>query len=194
MAKRPDFTAGYYYHLYNRGAHKASLFREHDNYVYVLHQVKKVIGEQNLTVIAYCLLSNHYHILVRQNGDAAAGLLAQYVFNAYSKAYNTRYEHSGTLFEGPFRAIKVDSQNYLLHLCRYIHANPVRHGIVTELEEWPYSNYLEWLGLRTGELLDRDFVRDCFGTAEQYRQFVLDYVTNRRLPEGLVRMLKELEG
>ena len=194
MAKRPDFTAGSYYHLYTRGAHKASLFREHDNYVYVLHQVKKVIGEQNLTVIAYCLLSNHYHILVRQNGDAAAGLLAQYVFNAYSKAYNTRYEHSGTLFEGPFRAIKVDSQNYLLHLCRYIHANPVRHGIVTELEEWPYSNYLEWLGLRNGELLDRDFVRDCFGTAEQYRQFVLDYVTNRRLPEGLVRMLKELEG
>ena len=194
MAKRPDFDAGYYYHLYNRGAHKAPIFREHDNYVYVLHQVKKVISEQNLTVVAYCLLPNHYHFLVRQNGDAAAGLLAQYVFNAYSKAYNTRYEHSGTLFEGPFRAIRVDSQPYLLHLCRYIHANPARHGIVTQLEEWPYSNYFECLGLRDGELIDREFVRDCFGTAEQYRQFVLDYVTNRRLPEGLVRMLKELEA
>ena len=193
MAKRPDFTAGYYHHLYNRGAHKATLFREHDNYVYVLHHVKQVISEQNLILIAYCLLPNHYHFLVRQDGDAAAGLLAQYVFNAYSKAYNTRYDHSGTLFEGPFRAIKVDSQNYLLHLCRYIHANPVRHGIVAELEEWPSSNYLEWLGLRNGDLLDREFVRDCFGSADQYRQFVLDYVTNRRLPDGLVKMLKELE-
>ena len=59
------------------------------------------------------------------------------------------------LFEGPFKAIHVDRESYLLHLCRYIHANPVRHGLVSDLERWPYSNYLEWIGARDGELGNR---------------------------------------
>ena len=191
---RPAFTAGNYYHLYNRGANRAAIFRERDNYVYVLHKVKQAVLDNHLTIIAYCLLPNHYHFLVRQDAELAAGHLAQEVFNGYSKAYNKRYGHSGTLFEGPYRVNLVDSQRYLLHLCRYIHANPVRHGLVGCLSEWPYSNYPEWTGTRQGELVDRQFIRDCFGSGEAYAQFVGDYLENRKLPAGLVRMLQELEA
>ena len=191
---RLAFTAGQYYHLYNRGAHRAALFREPDNYFYVLHHMKEVSRELSLSVIAYCLLPNHYHFLVRQDQDAPAGHLPQRVFNAYSKAYNKRYEHSGTLFQGPYRAIQIDSHQYLLNACRFIHANPVRHGLVEELKEWPYSNYLEWIGERDGTLVDRAFIRDCFGTAEQYRTFVEAYLADRLLPGGLVEMLRELEA
>jgi putative transposase len=78
------------------------------------------------------------------------GRLPQLVFNSYGKAYNKRYDHSGTLFEGRYKAKHVDSDCYLRHLCRYIHANPVKDGLVEHLEEWPYSNYLEWNGLGCG--------------------------------------------
>ncbi len=93
-----------------------------------------------LTLIAYCLLPNHYHYLIRQDGEHAAGLLPQRVFNSYSKAYNKRYGHSGTLFEGNYRVILVEQEAHLLHLSRYIHANPVIHGLVVDVANWPYSN------------------------------------------------------
>jgi hypothetical protein len=59
------------------------------------------------------------------------------VFNGYAKAYNKRYERSGTLFEGPYRVIQIDRPAHLLHLCRYIHANPVEDGLVAGIGQWP---------------------------------------------------------
>ena len=64
-------------------------------------------------MIVYCLMPNHYHFLVRQNGENAAGLLPQRVFNSYTKAYNKRYKHSGTIFEGRYKAIPVEQEPYL---------------------------------------------------------------------------------
>jgi len=70
-------------------------------------------------------------------------------------------------------------------LCRYIHANPVKDGLVEHLEEWPYSNYLEWIGLRQGTLVDRDFIADTFPDAIEYEEFVRDYLLTRQLSEEL---------
>jgi REP element-mobilizing transposase RayT len=123
---------GQFYHLFNRGAHKGSIFREADNYLCVLRKLRTYCGSLRLTPIAYCLLPNHYHLLIRQDGAHPAGLLPQRIFNSYSKAYNKRYEHSGTLFEGRYRATVVESEAYLSHLCRYVHANPVIHGLVED--------------------------------------------------------------
>lgn len=127
--KLPPFKAEHYYHLYNRGAHKRPIFHDEDNYFFVLRKVKEYCDKLMLTIIAYCLMPNHYHFLVRQDGDIAAGKLVQRVFNSYSKAYNKRYQHSGTLFEGPYEARIIDQESYLLHLCRYVHTNPVKDGL-----------------------------------------------------------------
>ena len=140
-----SWQPGHYYHIYNRGARQLSIFREEDNYLLVLRLIKKYLHELNLSLIVYVLMPNHYHFLVQQLGKSAAGLLPQRVFNSYSKAYNKRYAHSGTLFEGRYKAKHVNSDPYLRHLCRYIHANPVKDGLVKHLEEWPYSNNLEGL-------------------------------------------------
>ena len=183
--KLPPFTQHHYYHLYNRGAHRQSIFHEDDNYLFVLNKIKKYINELQLTIIAYCLMPNHYHLLVRQDGDIPAGKLPQRVFNSYGKAYNKRYNHSGTLFEGPYQPRLVNSQSYLLHLCRYIHANPIKDGIVAHLHEWPYSNYFEWIDLRQGTLVDKDFVKTYFQTPDEYEAFLQDYLLYRRLPEEL---------
>ncbi len=137
-------------------------------------------------------MSNHYHFLLCQDGPEPAGLLPQRVFNSYSKAFNKRYGRTGTLFEGPFKAIRIDRDPWLLHVCRYIHANPVKHGLASDLKEWPYSNYLEWIGVRDGKLLDRAFVQEHFPVAGSYRQFVLDYVSGLdKLPPGIEDYLLE---
>lgn len=182
---RPEFLPGCYYHIYNRGAHRVSIFYETDNYLFVLGKMKRYVRALQVTPIAYSLLPNHYHLLTRQDGEQRAGLLPQLVFNSYSKAYNRRYNHSGTLFEGSYRIILVEEETHLLHLCRYVHANPVKHGLVDRPEDWPYSNYLEWIGLRQGTMVDREFVRRYFPEAGAYEEFVWAYLLNRGHPAGV---------
>ncbi len=174
--KRPPYLPGHYYHFYNRGAHRWPLFREEANYYFVLGKIREYALSLKLTLIAYCLMPNHYHFLIRQDGDQPAGLLLQRVFNSYTKAYNKRYHHSGTLFEGNYDVVPVQEESYLRHLCRYIHANPVKAGLVKDPAEWDYSNYREWMGKRDYLLVDRDFIRAHFGSPERYREYLFEYL------------------
>lgn len=171
-----QFVKGGYYHFYNRGARRLSIFRGENDYIFALQRIKEYVQKLQLRIIAYCLLPNHYHFLVQQKGEAVAGLLPQRVFNSYSKAYNRKYDHSGTLFERRYQAVHVVSDAHLRHLCRYIHANPVKHGIVEHIADWPYSNYPEWAGIRAGTLVDSCFIRDYFGDFANYEQFLSEYI------------------
>lgn len=186
-----QFLPGHYYHLYNRGAGRASIVREEENYLYLLRLLKKVAAECQIAIIAYCLLPNHYHWLVRQDGDTSAELLPQRVFNSYTRAFNRRYGRSGTLFEGRFKVKPIESDVYLRHLCRYIHLNPVKHGIAAAPDLWPYSNYRDWIGKREGTLIDRDFVCAHFGSPQRYKAFVEDYSAG--LPEEMRWWMESLE-
>ncbi len=173
------FNEGQFYHIYNRGSGRQPIFFEDENYHYLLRLFKKYTLVTEITVIAYCLMPNHYHFLVRQDGDPSAGLLFQRVFNAYTKAINKKYDRTGTLFQGRYRCILLVKTNYLFHLCRYIHANPVIAGLAASPEQWPFSNFQEWIGLRAGTLCDHDFVHTNFGTAEEYIEFVQEYLANK---------------
>lgn len=169
MPKRKvKFIQGNCYHIYNRGANRQSIFLDAENYRYVFELVNTYLMPLQLTLLAYCFLPNHYHWLVRQDGSAKAGLLPQRVFNAYSKAFNNSKNRSGTLFEDRFRAIHVGTDEYLRHLCCYIHANPVRHGIADSVDLWLYSNYHEWIGSRAGNLVDHAFVDEHFPESGSY--------------------------
>lgn len=178
MSRRPDYCADRIYHFYNRSAQRLPLFREPDDYVFVLRRMKDHAATLHLGVIAYCLLPNHYHFLIRQDGHDPASLLPQRVFNSYSKAYNRRYEHSGTLFQGPYKVTVVADETHLLHLCRTIQANPVTQRLVPDPSDWAYSNYREWVGKRPGTLVDAALVRDHFAPPELYREFVQDYLAD----------------
>jgi putative transposase len=141
-----------------------------------------------VSVIAYCLMPNHYHFVLRQDGDSPLGNFVQAVFNSYTKAFNKMYDRSGTLFEGPFRAIAVTEEVYLTHLCRYVHRNPLEAHLVADPNDWPYSNYSEWIDRREGTLVDREFVRDRFTTPEAYIKFVMEYEP----PERLERVVRQM--
>lgn len=192
--RKVQFVRGGYYHIYNRGAGRQSICVTDGDFLCLVRLLKEVSHACEVTVIAYCHMPNHFHWLVRQDGDVAARLLPQRVFGSYTRTFNHTHHRSGTLFEARFHARLVEGDAYLRNLCRYVHANPVRHGIASAPELWPYSNYLEWLELRPGTLVDPAFVATYFTDKIRYRQYVTDYVAGRdRLPPTLERNLRDIE-
>ena len=179
--RRVSFVPGGYYHVYNRGCNREPIFFEDRNYTFLLRRVKEQVIQSQTVVVAYCLMPNHYHFLLRQEEDTPISDFMQAIFNRYTKAVNNAYGRTGTLFEGSFDAIPVVKDAHLLHLCRYIHRNPVEAGLVTHPAQWPYSNYLEWVEQRPGTLVDRDFVRAHFPTPEAYERFVIDYAPSKKM-------------
>jgi REP element-mobilizing transposase RayT len=137
--------AGHYYHVYNRGCSREPIFASDANYLFLLRRAKLFLADYPLTPIAYCLMPNHYHFLFRPDEEKALSRFIQRLFNSYTQAFNKQQGRSGTLFEGRAKSIPVDSEDYALHLCRYIHLNPVKAGLVSHTVQWPYSNYLEWV-------------------------------------------------
>lgn len=147
----PNYQAiqpGCYYHIYNRGNNGEDIFIEERNYLYFLNLYKKYLTPIAET-FAYCLLPNHFHLLIRikdlsefsgcenfQPGRAFAGL-----FGTYAKGFNTAYERTGSVFEKPFRRKMILENQYLYNLVIYIHFNPQRHGLINDFREWPYSSY-----------------------------------------------------
>lgn len=186
MARRKTiFLPNNYYHIYNRGVHQTNIFRNDRDYVFLLKLVKEQAKKCDITIIAYCLMDNHYHFILRQNGDIEISQFMQAIFNVYTKAFNDKYKQSGTLFEGPFKSIHVERNEYLLHLCRYIHRNPLEASMVVKPEQWHYSNYAEFVGKRKGSLVDNDFVKINFGTPEIYEDFVMNYIPPEKTQKEL---------
>lgn len=130
-------------------------------------------------------MPNHFHFLLRQGGDARLGECLQKVFFGYAKAFNKMYDRSGTLFEDRFKAIHVNEERYILHLCRYIHRNPIDAHLVEDIREWKFSNYLDWIKTRKGRLVNRKFIEERFSTPIEYEKFVLDYTPPEKMKKSL---------
>lgn len=150
------------------GAHLAQPVRR--RYVYP----RKKLPAGAFTLIAYCLMPNHYHFLVRQNGSAPVSKLILNVFGGYAKCFNKKYDRVGSLFQDQFKAVRVDSDEYLRWVSAYIHANPLVARMVDSLDGYPYSSYPDLAGLREGTLCDASPVLSQFGTVADYASFVSD--------------------
>ena len=192
------FVPELYYHIYNRGNNRERIFFEPENYLFFLKKIKEYLVPVS-DILVYCLMPTHYHILVRVKQTSEVFHTSE-VSNAmmklsvsYTKAVNKRFQRVGVLFQGQFQAKPILTSAYLLNLCRYIHGNPVKDGIVADITQWPYSNYLEWIGERDGKLVDKNFVQDNFDTPEEYRKFVLEYLRSRQLPEDIQLYLNSLD-
>jgi REP element-mobilizing transposase RayT len=149
--------------------------------------MKKYAKAYSITLIAYCLMPNHYHFLLRQDGDVSPGKFINVLFNVYVQAVNRKQGRKGTLFGGRFKCIHITRNEYLIHLCRYIHFNPVEAGIIASPENWIYSNYRDWIGLRKGTLIDRDFILAYFQQPEEYRKFVIEYRLEKEMQQTINR-------
>jgi REP element-mobilizing transposase RayT len=170
--------AGNYYHVYNRGNNRQLIFFERENYIYFLRQLRNHLITHGVDIIAYCLMPNHYHLLVYLKTNRFSNLMQSFTLS-YTKAIAKRYQRVGSLFQGRFEAIHVDTEEYLLHLTRYIHLNPVSAKIVQKAEDWEFSSYQEYIDLRQGSLPKIDGVRSQFHSADAYRYFLEDLTSDK---------------
>jgi putative transposase len=179
---------GQVYHIYNRGNNREDIFREDRNYVFFLELYAKYVLPV-VDTFAYCLLKNHFHLLIRVkdltgssanlSGQENANLSGQEkavsqafsnFFNAYTKAFNKEYDRTGSLFQRAFGRRLVRSNEYFLALIAYIHQNPQRHGLIGDFQEWKYSSYKSILS-RSSTHLERDEVLEWFQGREQFSRF-----------------------
>jgi len=169
MSKPVPLQPGKYYHIYNRGNNRENVFCEERNYSYFLKLYAAYI-EPVADTFAYCLLRNHFHLLVRIKPEEETRRVSQVFgnfFNAYAKAINKAYQRTGSLFQHPFGRIEVTSDAYLVHLVTYIHQNPRKHGFVTDFHAWPYSSYHALVSTRPTRL-QRDDVLAWFHGVEAF--------------------------
>jgi putative transposase len=169
---------GGFYHILDRGVNRENIFLEERNYIHFLSLYATYIIPVAETY-AYCLLRNHFHLLVRirepQTGTAskAASARVSKAFNnfltAYAKAFNKAYGRTGALFQHHFCRILVPSNRYFLVLVRYIHHNPCKHGFVKDFQDWPFSSYHE-LASKAFTQLARPTVLEWFGSVNGFRK------------------------
>ena len=167
------------------------IFFSPDNYLYCLRLLKRNTTRFQVTVVAYCLLPNHYHFLLKPGKDNNLSQFMNSLFGSYTQAVNKRRGRLGPLFQGRFHAILVDKEKYLIHLARYIHLNPVMSGLTNAAHEWPYSNYVDIITHRGDDFKDTTLVPERFSSGEEYRKFVKDYSRDRSMIEGLNGYLLE---
>jgi REP element-mobilizing transposase RayT len=137
------------YHVMARGHERSQIFRSDSDFDRFLHVLADVVRDHGWYVHAYCLMPNHYHLLLETpRGRLSEGMRG--INGRYAQWFNNRHERTGHLFESRFRSILVDKEAYLLELTRYIVLNPVRAGLCHTPEDWRWSNFRATAGLASG--------------------------------------------
>lgn len=195
---------GEYYHIFNRGVNKQVIFHDKDDYSrflflilyfqsslvfqqlgrlvkhFVQHSVldmidiNDIIKNRRVELITFCIMPNHFHLILKELEEGGIATYMQRMLNAYAKYYNTKYEKSGHVFQGPYGAVHVENDRQLLHLSAYIHRNP------REISKWfnkenqyEWSSYQDFIGEnRWGDLLLPDIILGQFKSNTKYYKFV----------------------
>lgn len=183
-----EFAAGECYHLFNRGTGKMDIFRDSEDYRFLLQRLgeylnkntmvpivrRKTFDRDSFSLLSYCLMPNHFHFLMRQNNEESLSALMLNLWSGYSKYFNRKYERVGALFQDQFKAVHIGDDAYLRWLSAYIHLNPVTARITRDARDYQYSSYNEYLDPREGSLSDPQIVLEQFPNVSAYRRFVQD--------------------
>lgn len=144
--------------------------------------------------LSYSLMPNHFHFLLRQKKDKGISQFMSNFQNSYTRYFNTRHKRTGSLFLDQFKAVRIETEEQLLHVSRYIHLNPYSSFVVKttkELEIYPWSSLSEYLGLKGENLCEREIVLANFKNPKDYRKFVLDQANYQRSLEKVKHLIFE---
>ncbi len=196
--------SGKTYHLFNRGNNRGNLFFRPDNYAYFLTRYNAHLSPV-VDTLAYCLMPNHFHLLIRVKGVEEIGRLSKsprlgkslnatpdaivsekfrVFFMAYSKAINKQQKREGSLFRKYFRRKLITDETYLLNTLYYIHHNPVHHGFTDILTDYPWTSYGAYLSDEPS-IIRHDIAMSFFSNTTDFVDF------HRRPPENL--SMEEME-
>jgi REP element-mobilizing transposase RayT len=135
-----------WYHVMNRGRRSENVFFDKDDYKAFLQVMIESTAMWNLRISAYCLMPNHYHLLVK-TPDANISRCMRHINGVYTQRFNSLHRSEGQLFRGRYKAIIVSADDYLLRLVRYIHRNPVKAGLANKPEDYPWSSHKAYLSV-----------------------------------------------
>ena len=168
---------GAVYHITSRGNARADIFVTDDDRRLFLETLGKVVSRYGWTCHAYCLMSNHYHLLIETpSPNLSRGM--QLLNGIYTQRFNREHKRTGHVFQGRFKAILVEKESHLLELTRYLALNPVRANMVRSAREWPWSSYRATVGqVAAPDFLTLDWTLSQFGSERArairaYRVFV----------------------
>ena len=156
------------YHVYNRGVERRRIFQDARDYRRFLAQIKKSLDrEPAVELLAYCLMPNHFHMLVRQSQSASMGRFMQRLSIGYVMYFNKRHARIGPLFQGKYKAVRIVGNLHLMDVSRYIHLNPERSGL--NWRQHAYSSRRFYLDSRIADrLVNTEPVLRCFDTPGDY--------------------------
>jgi putative transposase len=168
-----QFQNGSIYHIYNRGNARQPIFFSDRNYFFFLEKIQKYIAP-NCDILAWCLMPNHFHILIHANKNTCQlsktvpipvfkladnlGLL----LSSYTKAINKKQSTTGSLFQQRTKSKQVldNLNNYSLTAFHYIHQNPLKAGLAKRLEDWRFSSFREYAGVKKGSICNRELATE----------------------------------
>ena len=170
------------YHIIFRGVNHCNLFEEHEDFEKLLKLLAIVKSDMRYMVHAYCLMSNHVHLFVQEQSPADITLIMKKVLGSYAYWFNKKYKRSGALIANRYKSACVENDEYLLTLTRYIHQNPLRAGIVKDLEMYRWSSYRDYIKKGHTSLTDTQFILELF--SPDIDEAIKGFVTFHNSPES----------
>lgn len=196
MKRREPIAVGEYYHIYNRGVEKRKIFNQAADYKRFIDSLlffntdkpsweinllkESGIGfipemkEMLVDVVAYCLNSNHFHLLLKENKENGIATFMKKVCTGYAMYFNKKNDRSGVLFQGRFKSVHIDSNEHLLHASVYVNCNSQVHGIEDALK-YHWCSFPEYLGL-AGDVCRKENILGQFKNNEEYETFCLEKI------------------
>jgi len=184
-----ESAPGEIYHVYNRGVANENIFIDQEDYSFFTYRLRQnlfpdeeleysktriaVLPPKSFSLLGYCLMPNHFHLLIRQNGKISTSTLLLKVLTSYSKFYNKRHGRIGHLFQDRFKQVHVSDDRYLTWLSAYIHQNPKVAGLVNDPAKYKWSSYLDYITQTHGSIITgQDIILGQFKNKSDYKGFV----------------------
>ena len=182
--KKRIWYPGASYHIMGRGNRHMDIFAEEEDRQYFLVILENVMKKYPFFIHSYCLMTNHYHILLETKVNEIWQIM-QLVASNYAIYYNHKYQKDGHLFQGRYRSCIVESDEYFLQTSRYIHLNPVKAKMVGYPQDYKWSSYKTILGMEDQRIVEREKILSYFREQreQEYQRFVEDTSINMRQQE-----------
>ncbi|MGE5417707.1 MAG: transposase [Acidobacteriota bacterium] len=157
-----ELSATGVYHVMIRGNERKDIFLDDDDRQRFLQTLVDKKNKDKFSIYAYCLMSNHAHLLVRDTLEEPIALIMKKINGSYAYYFNKKYRRIGHVFHDRFKSETVENDKYLLTVTRYIHHNPLKAGIVDNLEAYRWSSYHDYISKRSSDFVDRELILGMF--------------------------------
>jgi putative transposase len=157
-------------------------------------RVLKAQDKSLVEILSFCLMPNHFHFILKQTEDEGISSFISKLTNSYTRYFNTKHKRNGHLFQGKFKAIRVETEEQLLHLSRYIHLNPLTSHLikgVAGLKQYPHSSFPEYIEEAESGLCKKEYILETFANATAYKKFVLNQADYQKELEYIKHLVLE---